>query len=131
MNKVDVSFMCSYNGHNITNNGIVNLKLKARYSELVNYIQLVQMLNNDITLMIKQADQKPFSCGVFSLKELKIVDDGEALIQLKSESQSVEVNNLNLLVMDIAGSEFKAKFSAEIELEDEDDEEWSEEETEE
>jgi len=118
--KADVKAVATYNGHSIKPNGNVDLNMKFAYDELVNYLQLVQMLNNDINVMIKMPEMKAFKLGIFKLKNLRICDDGEGMLQLNSMTDFVEIDNLNSLV----GKEiFVARFVAEMEIESEDEEE--------
>ena len=51
--KVKVKEVVKYGGHSLSANGSVNFTLKAQYSELSNTIQLMQMLNNDVSIKAK------------------------------------------------------------------------------
>lgn len=124
--KKGIACMCSYNGHTIGNNGNVTLKLKCRYSEMTNYIQIIQMLNNDVSIAVKQVQEKQFPLGTFRVKEIKVDHDGEGMITVNSMSDFVEMDNLNKLIVAQKGEEAKVSFTADIELEDDedDDEGW-------
>lgn len=130
--KAKVKAMCSYGGHGIKMNGNVDLTLKSKYSELPNYIQLIQMLNNDVTITVKTIEEN-FGLGVFRVKEIKVDHDGEGILKFNSLNDFVETDNLNKLIT--AGStapEFGVTFEADIELEntteEEDEDDWDEEE---
>lgn len=128
--KSKVKAMCSYGGHGIKTNGNVDLTLKSQYSELPNYIKLIQMLNNDVTITANTVDGK-FGLGVFRVKEIKVDHDGEGILKFNSLNDFVETDNLNRLISAGATTtEFGVTFEADIELEDstEDDEEWPEDE---
>jgi|GEM_PF-2296616 len=128
--KVKVNAMCSYGGHSIKNNGSVDLKLKSAYSELPNYIKLIQLLNNDVTINVKTLDGK-FGLGVFRVKGILVDHDGEGLLKFNSLNDFVETDNLNRLLMSGAtATEFNVTFGADVELEDsteDSEEEWPEE----
>lgn len=131
--KSKVKAMCSYGGHGIRMNGNVDLTLKSKYSELPNYIQLIQMLNNDVTITAKTVDGE-FGLGVFRVKEIKVDHDGEGILKFNSLNDFVETDNLNrLITAGATTTEFGVTFEADIELEDstedeEDEEDWDEEE---
>jgi hypothetical protein len=116
MVKAKVQTICKYGGHSITNNGSVNLTMKARYDELSQYIQLIQMLNNDVSIVVKHENDKAFKLGVFRIKEIKVDHDGEGILKFNSQSDFVEVDNLNLLVGE-KDALFKVKYESEIEVE--------------
>lgn len=118
--KVEVKAVAEYAGHNITANGSIDLNVKCNYGELTNYIQLVQMLNNDIKVGIKIEDRKPFTIGTFRLKQLRIDHDGMANIKLNSITDFVEVGRVNEL---IGAGLFKIMFKAEVMLESNEEEE--------
>ena len=122
---VKIKEVVSYGGHNITANGLVNLTLKADYSELVNTIQCTQMLNNDVTIAAK-VNGKIQSLGIFRIKSIDISGDGESKIKFTGDTNYVEtdlINDLPLNTDDV--KEFKVLFKAdveyEVEVEDEDD----------
>jgi hypothetical protein len=112
--KVLVKAIATYNGHNIKQSGSVDLSLVCPYDELANYIQLIQMLNNDVNLAIRMAGDKPFKLGMFKIKEIKVCDDGEGVIKFNSMTDFVEVDNLNKMV---TKDRFEVRFTAEIEIE--------------
>lgn len=117
--KINVSGMFGYKGHSISANGSVNLTLKAMYSELPKSIELMQMLNNDVTIKVKKGGDKPIKLGIFRIKTITVDGDGESVIKFNSIVDYVEVDNINDIV---GGDEFKALFSADIEDESEGEE---------
>lgn len=104
----------TYNGHNIKANKSVDLSLKMKYSELTNYIQLVQLLNENVAIMAKIGEEKAQKLGMFMIKEIRIDHDGEGIVKFNSTLDYVEADNLNGL----AGEILKLMFQAEVELED-------------
>ena len=124
--KLEIDGVCQYNGHNIKPNGAVDLNLKFAYDEMVNVIAIQQMLNNDINIKVKFAEQKPFKLGMFRLANTQIMGDGESRVRFNGLADFVEVDNLNKLVFSEAKELFRVHMSAEIEIEDEteDDEDW-------
>ena len=121
--KAEIKSVCSYNGHSVKQSGSIDLKLKAKYEELSNTVQLLQMLNNDISIMVKLPDQKKeMSLGSFRLKTLSVDHDGESAISFNSTNEFVEIDNINEIV---TNELFRVTFKADIEEEDqEDDEDW-------
>ena len=107
----------SYNGHSISANGTVNLNLKAQYSQLTKSIQLMQMLNNDISIKAKVSG-KVIKLGVFRIKQIQIDGDGESKIKFNSLSEYVEVDNLNSLPLQSDDSkEFNIMYETDVEEE--------------
>jgi len=117
--KVDIKTVCKYNGHSIKANEAVDLSLKFGYDQLVNYIQLVQLLNENINIISKIGDSKPIKLGIYTLKEVKIDNDGEAVIKFNSTLSYVEADNLNKL----AGEMLKVRFKADVEIENDGEDE--------
>ena len=107
----------SYNGHSLSANGSVNFNLNAQYSQLTQSIQLMQMLNNDVSIKAKVSG-KVLKLGVFRIKQITIDGDGESKIKLTSLVDYVEVDNLNLLPLSTDESkEFKILFETDAEVE--------------
>ena len=117
MVETKVKVVASYAGHSLRQNGNVDFTLKCQYSELTNYIQLIQMLNNDVNITVKMPSEKPLKLGMFRIKEIKIDGDGEGVIKFNSLNDFVEVNNLNKIV---TKELFQVMFKSEIEEESED-----------
>ena len=78
--KVKVKEVVKYGGHSLSANGSVNFTLKAQYSELSNTIQLMQMLNNDVSIKAKIPGGSPMKLGFFRVKQIVIDGDGESTI---------------------------------------------------
>lgn len=117
----EVKMVALYNGHSVKSSGAVDLNLKADYSELGRYVQLLQMLNNDIKVAVKlNGEKKPLKLGMFRLKQLSVQHDGEGKISLNSTTDFVEVDLLNRLVTD---ERFIVRCTADIEIEEEPEEE--------
>lgn len=116
---VEIKAVCSYNGHSINPNGNMNLKMKSAYSELTDYIKLIQFLNNDVSVTVQLPNEKPMNIGVFRVNAINVDHDGEGNLTFNSIVDSVELNNINQLSMTDKGTPFKATFEAEIEVTDE------------
>ena len=97
MKKVKTKLEVQYNGHSIIKNGSVDLKFKSPYSELVNSLSLLQLINCNIEIKAK-INNKPFDIGVFYLNSLIVDRDGESIIKFNTEIENVEIENLNELV---------------------------------
>lgn len=122
--SVSVKEVVKYDGHNVSANGSVNFNLRADYSELVNTIQVMQMLNNDVTIKAKLPDRKPFKLGVFRIKQIVIDGDGESKLKFNGLNDYIEMDNLNQLPLNSDDTkQFIIMFSADIESENDDAEE--------
>lgn len=118
MVEAKVKTVARYAGHSLNQNGSVNLTFKCEYSELPEYIQVIQMLNNDVNIAVKLAGEKPLKLGMFRVREIKVAGDGEGTLKFNSTNDFVEVNNLNKIVVQ---DPFQIVFKAKIELENEED----------
>ena len=120
MKKVKIREVVSYNGHNVKSNGVVNLNLKAMYSELVNTIQVLQLLNNDVKISVIEGKSEN-SLGMFRVKNVSVSDDGESVLKFETLAEAAEMDKINSLVG--KETEFTINMFAEVEVEDESDEE--------
>ena len=108
-----------YDGHNVSANGSVNFNLKAGYSELVNTINVLQMLNNDVNIKAKIPGHKVMKLGIFRVKQVVIDGDGESKLKFNGLNDYIEMDNLNLLPLNSDDNkEFVVLMEAEIEEED-------------
>lgn len=115
---VEVKVIGKYNGHSVKANQSVDLSIKAGYDQLSQAIQLLQMLNNDVTIKAKIPDNKPFGLGTFRVQSVNISHDGESVIKFNSMADFTEVDNFSKLI----GTEMVIlKVEADIELEDEEE----------
>lgn len=112
---VEVKVIGKYNGHSVKANQSVDLSFKTGYDQLANSVQLLQMLNNDVTILAKVPDAKPFKLGVFRVQAVNVSHDGESVIKFNSMADFTEVDNFSKLI----GSEMVIlKVSATIEIEE-------------
>ena len=117
---VEVKVICKYNGHSVKANQSVDLGIKAGYDQLAQAIQLLQMLNNDVTIKAKVPDAKPFNLGTFRVQAVNVSHDGESAIKFNSMADFTEVDNFSKLI----GSELVIlRVSSDIVIEDSEDEE--------
>lgn len=120
---VKVKEVVKYNGHSLSANGSVNFNLKASYSELANTIQMMQMLNNDVSIKAKLPAGKPMKLGMFRIKQIVIDGDGESTLKFNGLNDYIEMDNLNLLPLNNDDNkEFVIMMEAEIEVEEEEGE---------
>ena len=126
--KVKVKEVVKYGGHSLSANGSVNFTLKAQYSELANTIQLMQMLNNDVSIKAKIPGDSPMKLGFFRVKQIVIDGDGESTIKFNGLNDYIEMDNLNLLPLNTdENKEFVVLMEVEIETDEMEDIEDSEE----
>lgn len=117
--KIVVKQIASYQGYSVSTKGAVNLMMKAKYEELVNSMQLLQMLNNDVTITVKLPSAGPSKLGMFRIKSIAFDGDGESTLKFDSISDYVDLEAIGKLI----GSElFQVRFSAEIQEEDNEEE---------
>lgn len=115
-NHVEVKLISKYNGHSVKANQSVDLGMKASYDQLSNAVQLLQFLNNDVTILAKLPDAKPFRLGTFRVQAVNISHDGESAIKFNSMADFTEVDNFTKLI----GSDMVIlKVEADIEIEEE------------
>lgn len=117
--EVKIKEVMSYNGHSVSNRGIVKLSLKAAYSELSNSVQALQMLNEDVNVQIKMHDEKPFALGSFMIDNFNVNSAGEQVVKLRSVSSLVEIDRLNdLIPLDSDDNVFGVMMKASIDVEE-------------
>lgn len=117
---IKVKQVVTYGGHTLSASGSVNFTLKAKYPELVNTIQLMQMLNNDVIIRARIPGQKPMKLGSFRIKSINIEGDGDSVIKFNGLNDYIEMDNLNTLPTNPGRNteEFTVLMEAEIEEED-------------
>lgn len=120
--NIKVKEVVKYGGHSLSANGSVNFTLKAMYSELPNTIQLMQMLNNDVSIKAKVPNGKPMKLGIFRVKQIVIDGDGESTLKFNGLNDYIEMDNLNLLPLNTDDNkEFVVLMEADVEVEEEED----------
>ncbi len=120
---VKVKQVVKYDGHSLSSNGSVNFKLRASYSELVNSIKLMQMLNNDVTIKAKIPGSKVMKLGIFRIKQIVFDGDGESKITFNGLNDFIEMDNLNLLPLKNSEETNEFQVLYESNIEDEENEE--------
>ena len=124
--KLKVMEVMKYGGHSLSANGMVNVTFTAMYSELAKSLQLMQLLNEDVTVAAKLPSEKPIPLGTFRVHQLIVDDDGESKVKLHGMSEFVETDSLNSLPLRNSDvPEFQVMFKADIESvegDEEDDE---------
>lgn len=120
--KIKVKEVVKYGGHSLSANGSVNFTLKAMYSELTNTIQLMQMLNNDVSIKAKIPGGSPMKLGLFRIKQITICGDGESTIKFNGLNDYIEMDNMNLLPLNSdENKEFTVLMEADIETDEMED----------
>ena len=116
--NIKVKEVVKYGGHSLSANGSVNFTLKAAYSELPNTIQLMQLLNNDVSIKTKMPGGKPMKLGYFRIKQIVVDGDGESVIKFNGLNDYIEMDNLNILPQnDSDTKEFIVMMESDIEEE--------------
>lgn len=121
MQTVKVKAEGSYYNHNVRQNKAIDVQFKIPYSELTNYIQSIQMLNEDVKLAAKIGAEKPATLGTFMINSIKIDNDGEGTIKFNSQMDFVDANKINDLA--VRNDEpLVILMKAQIDVEEEDEE---------
>jgi hypothetical protein len=97
MQKVKVSGVVSYGGHTIKQNGIVELTLKADYSDLPMTINLFQLLNEDMHVEVRVPNEKPKKIGIMRINRINVSSDGCSTVKLVGDKDYIELDNINTL----------------------------------
>lgn len=130
--KIKTRLVGKFDGVNGTPAGVITLKFKLAYDELVNYIKITQFLNNVIDIKINDPAEmeleagdkaKAFDVGKFNVKSLNIEGDGEAKLVFTSIAQAVDMEEISKLLLFDRGTNLIINLEADVELEDEDDDE--------
>jgi hypothetical protein len=118
MENVKIKSIANYGGHNVNNASVVNLTFTFAYDEMTNYIQLIQLLNENIEIYTKKEKQS-IKLGVFSIKNISIDKNGAGKVKFSSMAESVNMETINNLI----GEDFiKIMFVANVEVEKEENE---------
>lgn len=107
--------IATFEGLTIGKNKTVQLKFKFRYDEIITSVELLQGLNNDITVHAKTATGNPMSLGMFTIGAVNFDKDGNATIPFKSLVDNVNLDNICMLVDE---DYIQLRFQAIIELPD-------------
>lgn len=114
--KLKVMEVMKYGGHSLSANGTVSVTFSAMYSELAKSLQLMQLLNEDVTVAAKLPGEKPMPLGVFRVHQLIVDSDGESKVKLRGMSEFVETDSLNSLPLrNSEVPEFQVLFKADVE----------------
>lgn len=117
MAEIKVRTEGSYLNHNVKANKSIDVVLKAPYSELTNYIQTIQMLNENVEVGAKIGSDKPIKLGTFMISSISVDRDGEGKIKLNSQLDYVDSNSINELA-NRNDEPLKIMFKAQIEEEE-------------
>ncbi len=113
--KLKQQGIASFEGMSIGKNKTIQVKFKLRYDEILTSVELLQGLNNDITLHAKVPDKKPMNLGIFTIGAINFDKDGNATIPFKSLTDNVNVESICSLVDEEL---IQLRFQAIIELPD-------------
>lgn len=107
--------IATFEGLSIGKNKTVQVKFKLRYDEILTSVELLQGLNNDITVHAKGATGKAQNLGLFTIGAVNFDKDGNATIPFKSL-----VDNVNLdAICNLVDEEYiQLRFMAVLELPD-------------
>lgn len=121
--QVQTVIEAQFDGFVTRKNGDVDLKIRAPYSELINVMKLLQMIDCNITVKAKINQKKAISLGTFWLYKLMFDKDGESKITFNTEIASSEYENFKSLFQPDAVILLQAKATVDVDDEEEDEEE--------
>lgn len=98
MKELKVKMECTFAGYSAKKNGDLDLKFKVPYSDVVNVVSLVRMINCNIGVEAKVNSGKPVSLGTFYVNKISIDRDGESTIVFNTELSSSEIDNFSDLL---------------------------------
>lgn len=107
--------IATFEGLTIGKNKTVQVKFKLRYDEILTSVELLQGLNNDITVHAKTPSSDPMNLGIFTIGSVNFDKDGNATIPFKSLVDNVNLDNICSLVDE---EYIQLRFQAIIELPD-------------
>lgn len=107
--------IATFEGLSIRKNKTVQVKFKLRYDEILTSVELLQGLNNDITVHAKTPSSDPMNLGIFTIGSVNFDKDGNAMIPFKSLVDNVNLDNICSLVDE---DYIQLRFQAIIELPD-------------
>jgi len=119
--KIDIKLLGMFNGMPIDKKGGVKLKILFAFEETANAIRVFAMKNQIIKLYVKVEGMKGKFLGEFSYGGMNNDKNGQFLLTLETEWDSLELTNYRDL-MPLEGSQpilATYRLIAEIELEDE------------
>lgn len=117
--QIKINEVVQLNGYSLKASGAVDLVLVAEYGELVKSIQVLQMLNNDVTIKAKVPGNKAMMLGVWRVKNVIVDGDGESKLKFNGLSDFIEMQNLNLLPLKSDDNpRFQILMEAQIEIEE-------------
>ena len=116
--QIKIKEVVQLNGYSLKASGAVDLVLVAEYGELVKSVQVLQMLNNDVTIKAKVPGNKAMMLGVWRVKNVIVDGDGESKLKFNGLSDFIEMQNLNLLPLKSDDNpRFQIMMEAQIEIE--------------
>lgn len=127
--EVRIRSVAKYNGHSVKPTKVVALSFKFRYDELPNSVQSLQMLNENITIKVKLGDEQAITVGVFMITGLNFNGDGDSILNVGSNLDSIEPTAINDLAAFGKDEIFKVMLEALIitdEKEEDEEEPWDE-----
>lgn len=117
--QIKIKEVVQLNGYSLKASGAVDLVLVAEYGELVKSVQVLQMLNNDVTIKAKVPGNKAMMLGVWRVKNVIVDGDGESKLKFNGLSDFIEMQNLNLLPLKSdENPRFQILMEAQIEIEE-------------
>ena len=90
--------IATFEGLSIGKNKTVQVKFKLRYDEILTSVELLQGLNNDITVHAKGATGKAQNLGLFTIGAVNFDKDGNATIPFKALVDNVNLDSICNLV---------------------------------
>lgn len=114
--KLKQKGVATLEGININKSRAITVSFKLRYDEILTSVELLQGLNNDITVHAKlPSTGKVVSLGMFTIGAVNFDRDGNAKIPFKSMLENVNLESICMLTDE---EYIQLRFMAVIELPD-------------
>lgn len=100
MEVVKIKTEGKYATHSVKANKSIDMTFKMPYTELRNYIGVIQMLNENVLVAGKiGSDKKPMKFGTFMVSGISVDRDGQGTVKFNSQLDFVDTNGINELAI--------------------------------
>lgn len=110
--------IATFKSMQVATSKVVTLTFKLRYDEMITSINLLQGLNNDITIHARVSGRKAVNLGMFTIGAINFDKDGNAIVPFKSRIESVNMNNISEVLTAEQDDIIQLQFLAVLELPD-------------
>lgn len=88
-----------YKNYVCKKNSVVEVQFEFDYNNLTSTMQMLQYLNNNVTVGVVQNNEK-YKLGIFQIKKYVVDRDGETVLVLEGMIEDVDSDVINKLVLE-------------------------------